>query len=206
MLNQLWIPDGPAAKVVAAYCRNFPEHRGKLRIIRAMCRIFWQHGMMVRSDAGKLRIDPLDAIGSFILREGGYERESLARAVELMANGGVFVDVGANIGLFSIAVSANASARCIAVDASAVATARLLENIALNRRQNIQVFNLACSSQPMVRMATVQDGNLGSTRVVEDREVNIAAQWSGCAKLEDIVRACGTTERITLLKADVEGY
>lgn len=64
-----------------------------------------------------------------------------------MSRGGVFIDVGANVGAYSLPVSRSAS-RVISIEAHADIAAILLDNVATNHIKNIAVIHAAVGRAP----------------------------------------------------------
>lgn len=122
----------------------------------------------------------------------------------------IFVDVGANIGLFTLI-----AARCVgnaghvyAFEPSPETYRRLVENVQLNQFANISVYQLALSNRPdQLEMMISKDGFdawnslakpiAGNTFVTEN--VNCVT-WNDFALENDLVG------RVTMIKIDVEGW
>src|SRR6266496_1728443 len=110
-----WEPVSFSGRLLGAYCQRLPEHPAKLRVIRFLARQLFTKGLHVRNKftRSELLVNPTDSIGSSILREGGYEQVSLALAINLMRPGGLFVDVGANFGLYTVPIARIEGSHCI---------------------------------------------------------------------------------------------
>jgi FkbM family methyltransferase len=205
-----WLPVSGVQRLFGFYCRVLPEHPAKLRIIRALATCVFKRGIIVRKVDGKcdILIDPLDAIGMEILRHGGYEPNSIAHALHLIRDGGIFVDIGANFGLYSIPIASLPRTACVAVDASALAITKLRNNLVRNSLSNVPVVNAALGNRKgLLAISTVQPGNLGSTRVVEATADQSSQQWVPCIRLDAVLQQLlPHPKRIQLLKVDVEGF
>jgi len=130
--------------------------------------------------------------------------ERLALAGEL-AGGGVFLDIGANIGSYSFwAASLEADVRVEAFEPDAELCDRLRFNLETNRlHHRVQVNNLALGSQRGTMYLKRGETNRGETQVVEtavEGAVEIRMET-----LPGFLRVAGI-DKITALKIDVEGH
>jgi len=130
--------------------------------------------------------------------------ERLALAGEL-AGGGVFLDIGANIGSYSFWVaSLDADVRVEAFEPDAELCDRLRFNLETNRlHHRVQVNNLALGSQRGTMYLKRGETNRGETQVVEtavEGAVEIRMET-----LPGFLRVAGI-DKITALKIDVEGH
>ena len=199
-----WSGDTLAADALLRYVRRVPDHPLKTRLVNRCLKHGFTHGMRVSSPRGaKLSIDVNDFIGARIVREGAYEPKSLARALSVMSDGGVFVDIGANFGLYTCTVGSLEGVRCIAVDASARAFSALQKNVELNTALNVDLVNVALAAAPGVRgLVLPRSDNLGMTRVEESED---ATSFVGSLTLSNLLEFF-RPDGIRLLKIDVEGY
>jgi FkbM family methyltransferase len=141
--------------------------------------------------------------------------ELRAMAAALPADG-VFVDVGANVGIYSLtaALLLGARGRIIALEPHPLAHERLLFNIEATRagRANwprIDVLALGVSDRNESRELRIDSGNLGGGSIAGG-----AARFSergsegtltiACKPLSDILDECGI-DRPDVLKIDIEG-
>ena len=102
---------------------------------------------------------------------GLHEFESMAFALHLLRPDNLFLDVGANIGSYSI-LAASLGARCLAFEPVPTAYEHLLENINLNRFGNlIDARNIAIGDKKgRLRMTTGFDT---TNRVIQDSEISL---------------------------------
>lgn len=95
------------------------------------------------------RFQACDALELRIL-EGTWfgEQEMLSGVLSNLGPGGVFLDAGSNLGVFTIFAARAVGPRGIvyAFEPEAIAHARLIENIRLNHLDNVRVFKNALSS------------------------------------------------------------
>jgi len=150
-----------------------------------------------------MELVPGDRVSDLIAFTGVYEAEFTRRVKKLASKGGTMVDIGANLGYFSLLWgAAHDSNRCIAFEAAP----RNLEILARNVAQN----GLSERIRIVGRAAAAQSGRLWFDLGPEDQ-----CGWGGIApqatergiqvdavRVDEVVDA---GETIALLKVDVEG-
>jgi FkbM family methyltransferase len=133
------------------------------------------------------------------------EREELAREIARVgARPFVFVDIGANVGLFSLYVAATApAARILAIEPEPGNFARLAFNIAANPEVQITPLQLALGDAEGTAEIVLNARDRGGTRLAAAgmRGRGVAVR---CRPLLAVVREAGVTA-IDALKIDVEG-
>jgi FkbM family methyltransferase len=133
------------------------------------------------------------------------EREELAREIAgVTGRPFVFVDIGANVGLFSLFVASTArAARILAIEPEPGNFARLAFNIAANPGLPITPLALALGETEGTASIMLNARDRGGTRMVAD-----GAQAGGvevrCRPLLAVIAEAGLTG-IDALKIDVEG-
>lgn len=145
MIERLLLP------VVAKYLRSSPFQKGRWRLLRwalqevrslppeqAEVQIRTRHDF-------KLQVDLADWLGQFIYVAGEYEPPTTKAFTAILSPGSVVIDVGANIGYFTIL-----SSRCVgsgglvhAFEPIPLLRERLEHNVALNGLKNIQIWPVA---------------------------------------------------------------
>ncbi len=82
----------------------------------------------------RFRLHPWDNItdAKMLLGSRDRDRSELEALREIVADGGLFVDIGANIGFYSVMAAAFGAGRVIAIEPNPPACARLEFNIAAN--------------------------------------------------------------------------
>jgi len=150
-----------------------------------------------------MELVPGDRVSDLIAFTGVHEAELTRRARKLARRGGKMVDIGANLGYFSLLwAAAHVSNRCIAFEAAPRNLEILSRNVARNGMSE-RIRMVPCA-------AAVQSGKLWFDLGPEEQ-----CGWGGIAaeagerRIEvDAVRVdevVGTEEAIALLKVDVEG-
>ncbi len=203
----MWTPDEWGARLLVRYIRA-SGHPGKLRLIGWLCRLFRPRGLRFRSDTGaSLSVDPADFIGWAICVHGAYEPRTLARARALMADGGTFVDVGANIGLFTAYLSVLPTVTVVSIEPNPDVRARLEANVAENGGTRVTVVDVAVADRDgAVTFDLMNGGNSGRARVhsadalATGRTITVPAR-----RLDRVLTEAGA-RGVTLLKMDVEGF
>jgi FkbM family methyltransferase len=139
------------------------------------------------------------------------ERDALKDAI---ARGGearfTFVDIGANVGLYSLFVAAHAegSSRIIAVEPQPGILDRLRFNLAANPRVAVEVLPIAVADRDGEVELVLNASDSGGTHI--DKHVDARSRAGErivnvpCRTLLSVATAAGLT-RIDVLKIDVEG-
>lgn len=192
------------SRVVVGALRSLARVRGSARLVEAGHRAFGPRQPIVtaRCRGGTLELDLRQSMERAIFY-GRYERDELAFVEKWLRPGDTFVDVGANIGLFTIAAS-----RCVgpagavhAIEPSPIAAERLRKHLAINRVHNTTVHEVALLDA---------DGEAEITIGVESGHSSLVHQPSGSDRLviktlaaPEFFRDLGVSPR--LVKVDVEG-
>jgi FkbM family methyltransferase len=122
-----------------AYCRHSPIDFGKSRLSQLVAPYVGRCIATIRtSDKFRMRVDTQDFIQRTIYLTGVWD-EGVAGAVRrVLKPGELFVDVGANVGYFSL-LAAQRGARVIAFEPNPECREELAHNIALNGFGDIDV-------------------------------------------------------------------
>jgi FkbM family methyltransferase len=137
-----------------------------------------------------------------------HEREFLNR---FLRPGDVFVDVGANIGLFTLiaAERVGPKGKVLAFEPAAKTFGRLVDNVGLNKLSNVECFRLALSdSRGHLQLTASKDGydawnSLAKVALGELRETELVEviEWDQFAGSRDL-----SGGSVTMMKIDVEGW
>ena len=145
--------------------------------------------------------------GDVLLRDllltGSFEPKHTDIIGELLSVGGVFIDVGANIGYFSLIAASivGPSGRVYAFEPMEEIYRILCKNIFLNRFDNVEAKNLACFSSPG-EMVMERDEDSGKSHLSPVKAGNTKAVF--LTTLDDFVRDANL-QRIDYIKIDAEG-
>ncbi len=199
----------PALRVVGTYLRHAPDHPGRWRLIDPAVRLApalrtVTSAMVIRVREGfDMQIDGSSQTGRMLYATGEYESETSLLIQRLLKPGETMIDVGANIGYFSIlgARAVGASGRVFAFEPMPRVRERLERNIALNQLTNVSVRSEALSdgSGPSAFYAgPTDDTGLASLRpLAGSQQVDVMR-----ARFDDL---WNPSERVSLIKIDVEG-
>jgi FkbM family methyltransferase len=159
-------------------------------------------GMRVIS-TGRFELTQLDAIRTLIMSPGGIAGKPIDRL-------GTFIDVGANIGLYTMALS-NFFKTTIAFEASPL-TFKILEvNLALSGTSNAQCFCQGISDQTrQATLFTPANGNLGWASLSPERNSSGTPGYEMTVNLDTLdnlsKRLGFDGSSVSLIKIDVEGH
>ena len=150
---------------------------------------------------------PPDLVQLYVWLFGIWEPDLTALIQSELRPGDTFVDVGANIGVFSLLASKQVGSNggVVAIEASPVVFKALVESMELNGQPpNVRLVNVGASdSQRLMTIYAGPEDNTGLTTTVASRgfaqEATIEARPLGEILTED------ETRRARLVKIDVEG-
>ncbi len=137
------------AKSYIIYCQRTPNHRGKQKIAFFLDAIF---GSFICKTASGQSLEvylhsSMDM--SYFQKDVNHNdsHEEIIREINKLALGDFFIDVGANIGFFTLLASKKIglSGRAFAFEPSPREYKRLINNIELNSAENILPYNIAIS-------------------------------------------------------------
>jgi len=159
---------------------------------------------------GEIPLPVREADGLKWIQRGGHtddwiaidHEDNLAPVLdEMLPEDGVFVDVGAHVGRWSLRLARKAS-RVVAVEANPSTAAVLRAHLNLNQVANVGVMQLAAWDEETRMNLRDPKGvlNSGSTQVVEAEDEDHGDTWA--APLDTVLAG---ESRIDLVKIDVEG-
>jgi FkbM family methyltransferase len=141
-----------------------------------------------------------------IARDGCYECATLERIVDLCRGASSFLDIGAQFGQFTLAVSAVLSShgRVVAVEPNPQNYLELCANLALNGRTNVYpVLAAAAQRDSLLRLVPQTRGNTGETTTRSD--LRSGEMIVPALSLTEILRHLEVT-CVDVMKLDVEGF
>lgn len=139
------------------------------------------------------------AIAAAIYTLGYYDYHNMFLIKKLMLNLKTYVDVGANIGVYSLLASETKSAKVYAVEPYKPTFNHLVRNIRANRRHNVRAFNLAMGARNgMAGLAISCDDSGHQTVNASENRIKI--------KRVSMVSFCRQNNIVpTVVKIDTEG-
>ena len=123
-----------------------------------------------------------------------------------LRDGGAFVDVGANVGTYALALARDvgASGTVIAIEPHPVTHARLAFNRSASGFQQVRLLRAAVGAEDGELLIETDGDNLGASHIVAQDASGKAIRVPSL-RLQRILEESGIT-RVDVLKIDVEGY
>ncbi|MFF2065840.1 FkbM family methyltransferase [Streptomyces sp. NPDC058200] len=193
------------------YVRYAPGRLGKAslvaQVLNAGLRDHPQRTVARTLFRDRFEVDTVDLIQRFIYMFGVWEPHLSHWIRARLQPGDVFVDVGANIGYFSVLASrlVGSTGRVVSIEASPDFHQRLLDDALLNKCENIRALNIAVSDKrETLRFVLASSQNRGANSIVPyDGPVESSFE-SDARPLSEILRA-EEVARARIVKIDVEG-
>jgi FkbM family methyltransferase len=155
-----------------------------------------------------IRVDPSDyAVGHTVALTGTYEPEVSATLREILREGATFVDIGANIGWFSLLAASlvGPEGRVIAIEPNPRNVALLRQSAKDNGFENVDVAAVALGDRPGAA-ALETDGSNGRLILVDGPPTQaVEASFVVATYPLDTVLSEVGTGRVDAIKMDVEG-
>lgn len=196
-------------KAARSYVRYSPR-RLVVQVINDRVNKFYVYNhrrFIVRTIFGsRLAGDTADIIQRYVFLYGLWEPNLTRWLKQRLRRGDVFVDVGANVGYFSLLAArlVGKEGRVVAVEASPSIFAQLTSNIMLNGLDNVRLLNCAAAAAGgTLRLFRAPAHNLGASSIYadagyEDEGAVEAQPLHSLLTANEIVRA-------RMIKIDVEG-
>lgn len=194
-----------AQRLALALIRIPPLYRGSLRPFWVKVLNGLRGGPVdVRSVFGEFRVYPTtNLVDSAILIHPCYNREEIDFLKAGLPAGGTFVDIGANVGLYSVALGNHLkpAGKVVSIEPNPVCVGRLRANLAFNDLPASGVFPVAAGDEPGRGHLIVDRDDLAIARTVRDA----SGGDFEIRTLVSILDQAGVA-RIDALKIDVEGF
>ncbi len=158
----------------------------------------------VASQYGLFRVHPTtNLVDGALLLHPNYNQDEIDFLKEGLARDGTFVDIGANIGLYSVALGNHLTAggRVVSIEPNPVCCERLKYNLAVNDLKQVSIFSVAVGDFSGRARLKISKNDLAIAQVVRDD----AGGDFEVRPLLSILDEAGI-QRITALKIDVEGF
>jgi FkbM family methyltransferase len=205
--GRLWTIAGP----VRAYVRRFPVHRGKGWLIRHVLLPILPPDPEVfltqLPGGGVLQLRPRETLGFSTLIYGGFESAEISSAMALVRPGTSAFDVGANVGIYCVALgrAVGADGRVVAIEPDPTNMNRLQSNLALNGLTNVRVLAAAAGERDgEVELQLADDPAYHSLGDIEGRHEAVGARKVRLVRLDDVWQGMGYPS-VSFIKIDVEG-
>lgn len=141
----------------------------------------------------------------FLILTSVYEKEAMRIASSL--EGGTFVDVGAHVGKYTLAVASNPTNRVVALEPDKESYRALEKNIRLNGFKNVVAVNCAAwSKDGRIKFYSVSDLTGGSSPIYHSnyRMDSTNTETVQGLKVDTLLQGSGF-KKVDLVKIDVEG-
>jgi FkbM family methyltransferase len=137
-----------------------------------------------------------------ILVHPAYNRVEIDFLLAGTPGGGVFVDLGANVGLYTLPLARKAgpSGRVLAIDANPDIVGAIAFNVAASGLDNVAIACVAVGEAEGRAHLEIRKDDIAIVEIEEDPEGDIEIR-----PLRDVVEEAGLA-RVDSLKADIEGY
>ncbi len=166
------------------------------------------HEVVETSEGFRVHVDPTDyAVGHTLARTGSYEPEVTAALRTVLGPGATLVDIGANIGWFSLlgATLVGPTGKVIAIEPNPRNVALLRQSAQDNGLDNIEVLAVALSERPGA-VALETDGSNGRIIPVDGPPAApVEAEFVVASYPLDEILASAGVGRVEVIKIDVEG-
>lgn len=185
------------------------DFKGSWRLQQLLARYVPSRDVICSTNYGfRLIVNPrMDPYQRVIFMEGTYEPGLLSFMGRVLRPGDVFLDVGANIGLMSLAASCyvGPTAGVYAFEPESSMFRRLLENIELNKVQNVTAVQTAVGAMNEIREVFAYPlVNIGRASLVKSQGAELAGQTSVITLASFVEER--KLEGIRMIKIDVEGF
>ena len=162
-------------------------------------------------DGLRMRIVPGEQISQAVFVSGVYEPCTTSVLRRLLRDGDTFVDVGANVGLFTMLGSrwVGPTGRVLAFEPSEREFTRLRQHVDHNGLHNVQALRMAVGNQNGTALLRVADAQHSGLNTLEDHFVYTAVHEAytetvPIARLDELV-ASHDVRKVDVMKVDVEG-
>lgn len=191
--------------------RASADLQGSLKYLLLRLNPFVRQAWTTHRETGlRFRVSLRDVVGRTILRRKSYEPDLTAWLLEGFGQGapGVFVDIGANIGWYSLqAAHSRQVERVVAIEPDVGNHQLLQANIAANAMQ-ARIEAVACaagSKSGLARLHQYKASNLGRHSLLVDH--GLGGSWVPVLTVDGLLANLDLAEApISAIKIDVEGY
>jgi FkbM family methyltransferase len=196
-----------ASTLLLKALRAIPPFKGKSRIARGLLSSTKRNqATLIRDHYGNQMVVPnlVEPVGFSLGIDGSYEPDVVDLLRTHLSGDRDFLDVGANIGAFTVALAGSAR-RVIAIEASPAVLPYLKRNVDLSGRSNVNVVDCAVSAPGMDQVPfyvpPMDHFGMGSSAA----QFDVAPVMIPARPLDQILQDCGGA-RVGAVKVDVEGF
>lgn len=171
--------------------------RGDSNIIK-----YWKGGLKIKCY--------LDSFLARLIYLEDFENTEIDFINNFLKEGDIFIDIGSNIGLFSLNASVKVGPRgkIVSFEPTPVTYNRLIENINLNGFNNIKPFQIAISDKTEKKQLLIsKDGyDAWNSFGMPTRGANLEKVEVVCYKIDEIDKIDSDFHKASLIKIDIEGW
>jgi FkbM family methyltransferase len=211
--DEIWTASLTAPRAAAAWGRAYGS-RGDTLAERSRMRRFERldaPALMRWPDGLVFELVPREQVSHVVYLSGTYEPNTLRLLRAWLEPGRVFIDVGANVGVITLAASSwvGATGRVIAIEPSSREFARLERHVRLNALTNVSTVRaaVAATSGPrtlrVASSATAGGNTLGSHFAYAEMEAT-GVERVEAVTLDELASRL-RLERVDVVKLDIEG-
>lgn len=190
--------------------QRLPRMRGLGRLQFAIANHFRQHWnqgrVWLEIDGLQMNLDPREAVdNALIFTPKWVDSDELKAARSILRPGDVFLDVGANVGWYSMLASSivGESGQVVAIEANPQVANVIRAQVLANGFENVLVHNLGVApNESRLRLWLNTSGNLGRSTLADkgtDRDFESYVEVD-CRPLSSFV-----TGPVRMMKMDIEG-
>jgi len=143
------------------------------------------------------------SVSALINSQGLYDYNNMNLIRELLRDGGTFVDIGANIGSYTLISSESAAAQIHAFEPHPSTFQLLRRNVERNQRNNVMLHNVALGSAEGEVYLTDCSGS-SINHIVSGNSETVGAIAVPCHRIDNMCQRAGIVPAI--VKIDVEGF
>jgi FkbM family methyltransferase len=199
----------PIARWSRFYGDAFDDLGERVRFLRF--RTLAAPRLMTWLDGLELLLVPGDEVSRAVYVSGLYEPSTVSVLRKVLHDGATFIDVGANVGLFSMLASRWVGPRgtVLALEPSRRECARLRHHLDHNSLDNVRVLQVAAGKERGSAVLHVADTGHAGQNTLEPQFVypgvhEAYTELVSVVDIDDVVREQGL-DRVHVIKVDVEG-
>lgn len=189
--------------MISATARALPRVKGLGIPLEQLSKLFsdWDVEIVARVNGSLMRLSPANGMERHRLFTPKYhDRHEHAFMRQILRPGDVVVDVGANMGSYTLLAAqlVGPQGKVVAIEADPVNAARLRENVRLNDYRNVSIEEVGVSGKFETLTLHLHDDNLGAHSFAVDH--GQGGRSINCVPLAALADKC------RLMKIDIEGY
>jgi FkbM family methyltransferase len=203
-----------AIAILPLYFKYFPIKRGKTLIWKhiVMRRLIWRRPTLTARAAFGARFEARfpDILQTYLYFFGVWEPVITKYVSDRLSDGDIFIDVGANVGYYTLLASrrVGANGKVFAIEAASSTYSKLQQNLLRNDAGNVTAFHVAVSdTQGQVSVWLSQRDSPGTTtlsHVAERRKALTMVETVEAKPLQQIIDP-DVIRKARFIKIDVEG-